>query len=132
MKLPVTGGAGYIGSVVTYQFLREVHEVTVLDSLPKGHETAVPEGTRFVKDDLLDPEGVRDALAERFDGVLHVAVEAGEHCVYNLGNGAGFSVREVIEATRGATGRPVRTLKPLRRAGDPALLVASTHPNGYD
>src|SRR4028118_1710589 len=44
MKLLVTGGAGYIGSVVSLQLVKAGHEVTVLDNLPKGHEAAVPGG----------------------------------------------------------------------------------------
>lgn len=48
MKLLVTGGAGYIGSVVALQLLETGHEVTVLDNLSKGHEAAVPESARLV------------------------------------------------------------------------------------
>ena len=44
MRFLVTGGAGYIGSVVTVQLLEEGHEVMVLDNLSKGHRRAVPEG----------------------------------------------------------------------------------------
>jgi UDP-glucose 4-epimerase len=73
VKLLVTGGAGYIGSIVAHQLLQEGHEVSVLDNLSKGHERAVPEGCRFVGVDLLDAGGVSDALAEGFDGVLHFA-----------------------------------------------------------
>ncbi len=73
MKVLVTGGAGYIGSVVAHQLLEEGNETVVLDNLSKGHEKALPEGGRFVNGDLLDAEGMRDALAEGFDGVLHFA-----------------------------------------------------------
>ena len=73
MKLLVTGGAGYIGSVVANQLLEEGHETVVLDNLSKGHERALPEGARFVKGDLLDAEGLRGTLTEGFDGVFHVA-----------------------------------------------------------
>ncbi len=73
MKLLVTGGAGYIGSVVAHQLLEEGNETVVLDNLSKGHEKALPEGAHFVKGDLLDAEGMRDALAKGFDGVLHFA-----------------------------------------------------------
>ncbi|HEY3356466.1 MAG TPA: UDP-glucose 4-epimerase GalE [Polyangia bacterium] len=45
---------------------------------------------------------------------------------YNLGNGAGFSVRAVIEAAQQATGRPIPVREGPRRAGDPAVLVASS------
>ena len=45
---------------------------------------------------------------------------------FNLGNGAGFSVMEVIGEARRVTGKPVRTKEAPRRAGDPARLVASS------
>jgi UDP-glucose 4-epimerase len=289
VKLLVTGGAGYIGSVVAHQLVEAGHETVVLDNLTKGHEEAIPEGVRFVAGDLLDQEGTRGALSEGFDGVLHFAAlslvgesveeperyyrnnvcgtlnlleamgeagvprlvfsstaavygepeevpipetspalptnpygasklavdrmigavararglmatslryfnvagasgrfgedhhpethliplvlqaaagtrdavrvfgtdyptrdgtpvrdyihvedlgrahllaleaaEPGEHRVYNLGNGAGFSVREVVEAARSVTGRPIDAVEAPRRAGDPAVLVASS------
>ena len=289
MKLLVTGGAGYVGSVVAHQLVEAGHETVVLDNLAKGHEAAIPEGTGFVAGDLLDREGTRATLSEGFDGVLHFAAlslvgesveeperyyrnnvcgtlnlleamveagvprlvfsstaavygepeevpipetspvlptnpygasklavdrmigavaaarglaatslryfnvagasgrfgedhhpethliplvlqaaagtrdlvrifgtdyptrdgtavrdyihvedlgrahllaleaaKAGEHRVYNLGNGAGFSVREVVEAARRVTGRPIDALEAPRRAGDPAVLVASS------
>jgi UDP-glucose 4-epimerase len=48
------------------------------------------------------------------------------HRVYNLGNGAGFSVRQVIEAAAAVTGRDIPVVDAPRRAGDPAVLVASS------
>lgn len=53
------------------------------------------------------------------------ACEPGRHRVYNLGNGAGFSVREVIDVCRDVTGRDITAEEGPRRAGDPAVLVAS-------
>ncbi|ONK13750.1 UDP-glucose 4-epimerase GalE [Streptomyces sp. MP131-18] len=53
------------------------------------------------------------------------AARPGEHLVCNLGNGNGFSVREVIETVRRVTGHPVPETPAARRAGDPAALVAS-------
>jgi UDP-glucose 4-epimerase len=266
MKLLVTGGAGYIGSVVSLQLVKAGHEVTVLDNLSKGHEAAVPEGARFVRTDLLDAGRLAEILAEGYDGVLHfaalslvgesveqpgryyranlagtlnlldamqsagasrlvfsstaavygepeeipipetaptrstspyggsklaaddligffarahglkatclryfnvagasgflgedhepethliplvlraalgdlgrahlLALEAadeamreGEHRVYNLGNGAGFSVREVIEEARRVTGVSIEAVEAPRRPGDPPILVASS------
>jgi UDP-glucose 4-epimerase len=49
-----------------------------------------------------------------------------EKLIYNLGNGQGFSVREVIDAARRVTGRPITALEAPRRPGDPAVLVASS------
>ena len=289
MKLLVTGGAGYIGSVVAAQLVEACHETVVLDNISKGHEKAIPDGTRFVRGDLLDGERLCDVLAEGFDGVVHLAAlslvaesvekperyyrnnvcgtlnlleamdeagvqrlvfsstaavygepeevpikedgstlptspygasklavdlmigalagarglaatslryfnvagasgrfgedrhpethliplvlqaasgaresvkifgtdyptrdgtpirdyihvedlgrahllalnaaEVGKHKIYNLGNGAGFSVREVIEAAHRVTGRPIEVVESPRRAGDPAVLVASS------
>jgi UDP-glucose 4-epimerase len=50
----------------------------------------------------------------------------GEHRIYNLGNGTGFSVQQVIDAVREVTGHPVPVEVGSRRAGDPAQLVASS------
>jgi UDP-glucose 4-epimerase len=76
MKVLVTGGAGYIGSIVALQLLEAGHEVVVLDNLERGHREAVPEGARLVVADLLDREAVRGALGDGFDGALHFAALA--------------------------------------------------------
>ena len=73
MKLLVTGGAGYVGSVVANQLIDAGHETIILDNLSKGHTEAVPEGARFVEGDLLDPRFLGALLAEGFYGVLHFA-----------------------------------------------------------
>jgi UDP-glucose 4-epimerase len=54
------------------------------------------------------------------------ACEAGRHRVYNLGSGTGFSVREVVDACREVTGHDIPATEAPRRAGDPAVLVASS------
>jgi UDP-glucose 4-epimerase len=54
------------------------------------------------------------------------ACEPGRHSVYNLGNGAGFSVREVIDVCREVTGAGIVAEEGPRRSGDPAVLVASS------
>ena len=54
------------------------------------------------------------------------AASEGGHRIYNLGNGKGFSVREVVEVARSVTGRPIPAVEVGRRAGDPAVLVASS------
>jgi UDP-glucose 4-epimerase len=76
MKLLVTGGAGYIGSIVAQQLLAAGHEVVVLDDLSRGHRAAVPEGARFVHASLLDEQATLNAVAEGFDGVMHFAALA--------------------------------------------------------
>jgi uncharacterized protein YbjT (DUF2867 family) len=76
MKLLVTGGAGYIGSIVARQLLDAGHEVVVLDSLARGHRGAVPAGARLVEADLLDEAATGAAVAGGFEGVLHFAALA--------------------------------------------------------
>lgn len=76
MRLLVTGGAGYIGSVVAAMLLEEGHDVTVLDDLSKGHEAQIPDGAAFVHVDLLDAGGLTQALSGAFDGVLHFAARS--------------------------------------------------------
>ena len=73
MKVLVTGGAGYIGSVVASQLVEAGHETVVLDDLSKGHAEAVPEGVRLVQGNLLDADSVHETLSQSFDGVLHFA-----------------------------------------------------------
>lgn len=74
MRALVTGGAGYIGSVVSEQLLAAGHEVTIFDDLSKGHKDAVPAGARFVRGDLLDATLLRRVLATRgIDAVVHMA-----------------------------------------------------------
>ncbi|MFD6990713.1 UDP-glucose 4-epimerase GalE [Streptomyces sp. NPDC059943] len=82
-------------------------------------------------DDYPTPDGtcVRDYIhvADLADAHLLALTAAaeGEHLICNLGNGSGFSVREVIETVRTVTGHPVPEVVAPRRAGDPAVLVAS-------
>ncbi|MGZ4173842.1 MAG: UDP-glucose 4-epimerase GalE [Solirubrobacteraceae bacterium] len=76
MKLLVTGGAGYIGSIVASQLLDNGHDVVVLDNLSRGHRDAVPHGAKLVVADLLDQEALAETLDDGFDGVLHFAALA--------------------------------------------------------
>ncbi|MEV4562486.1 UDP-glucose 4-epimerase GalE [Nonomuraea sp. NPDC049419] len=72
MRLLVTGGAGYVGSVVAAQLVEAGHEVTVLDDLSTGHEDAVPEGARFVRADIAEAGQALDGV----DAVLHFAAKS--------------------------------------------------------
>jgi UDP-glucose 4-epimerase len=74
MRLLVTGGAGYIGSVVTALLLADGHQVTVLDDLSTGHRDAVPAGAAFVDGDLRADAG--RVLAGGIDAVLHFAAKS--------------------------------------------------------
>jgi len=54
------------------------------------------------------------------------ASEGGRHKIFNLGNGTGFSVREVVDAAREVTSREIHAREAPRRHGDPPVLVASS------
>jgi len=84
-----------------------------------GNDWPTPDGTA-----IRDYIHVRD-LADAHLLALQSA-EAGSHRIYNLGNGTGFSVREVIACCREVTGRPIAARDVARRAGDPAVLIASS------
>ncbi|HJV08465.1 MAG TPA: NAD-dependent epimerase/dehydratase family protein, partial [Acidimicrobiales bacterium] len=66
-----------------------------------------------------------DDLARAHLLALELTVEPGHH-VFNLGNGTGFSVREVVDAARLVTGCQIPAVESARRAGDPPVLVASS------
>jgi UDP-glucose 4-epimerase len=81
MKILVTGGAGYIGSVVSAELLRAGHRVIVYDDLRHGHRRAVPKSAEFIVGEV----GEREALGRAFqkhrpEAVMHFAalIEAGE------------------------------------------------------
>jgi UDP-glucose 4-epimerase len=76
MKVLVTGGAGYIGSVVAQQLLDAGYEVVVLDDLSTGHRDAVPEAAAFEEVSLLDLHATEGVLAGGFAGVLHFAAKS--------------------------------------------------------
>jgi UDP-glucose 4-epimerase len=81
MRVLVTGGAGYIGSVVAEELLQTGHEVVVFDNLSRGHRLAVPKNAELVVGDLADRAALDQLLRSRSrDAVMHFAalVEAGE------------------------------------------------------
>jgi UDP-glucose 4-epimerase len=77
VKILVTGGAGYIGSVCVEDLLNRGHEVTVLDNLTEGHRNAVDRRANFVQGDLADKAAVSDLIrTERPEAVMHFAANA--------------------------------------------------------
>ena len=116
MKLLVTGGAGYIGSVVARQLVQGGHEVTVLDDLSKGHEGAVPEGASFVRSDLLDADGLGPVLDGGYDGVLHFAARSL----------VGESVEHPGRYYRTNVSGTLNLLEAMRGACVPRLVFSST------
>lgn len=77
MRVLVTGGAGYIGSVVTEQLLNDGNEVVVYDNLSKGHSEAVVAGAGFVQAELFDAATLKQTLQERqIEAVIHMAASS--------------------------------------------------------
>ncbi|GGX98943.1 UDP-glucose 4-epimerase GalE [Streptomyces anandii] len=105
----------------------ESHLIPLVLQVAQGRRDAIS----VYGDDYPTPDGtcVRDYIHVADLAEAHLlALEAarpGEHLICNLGNGSGFSVREVIETVRQVTGHPVPEVTAPRRAGDPAVLVAS-------
>ncbi|RVU18631.1 UDP-glucose 4-epimerase GalE [Streptomyces antnestii] len=105
----------------------ESHLIPLVLQVAQGRREAIS----VYGDDYPTPDGtcVRDYIHVADLAEAHLlAVEAathGEHLICNLGNGNGFSVREVIETVRQVTGHPIPEVAAPRRAGDPAVLVAS-------
>jgi UDP-glucose 4-epimerase len=105
----------------------ESHLIPLVLQVAQGKREAIS----VFGDDYPTPDGtcVRDYIHVADLAEAHLlaldAVTAGEHLICNLGNGNGFSVREVIEAVRKVTGHPIPEIVAPRRGGDPAVLVAS-------
>ncbi len=74
MRVLVTGGAGYIGSVAIERLLAKGHDVVALDSLVRGHRRAIPEDVKFLECDLRDPIATREAVSQSgADAIMHFA-----------------------------------------------------------
>jgi UDP-glucose 4-epimerase len=116
MRLLVTGGAGYVGSIVAQHLVARGDDVTVFDSLARGHRAAVPEGARFAEGDLLNPDDIRAALGDGCDGVLHFAALAL----------VAESVEHPERYYRGNVVGTLNLLDAMRAAGVPRLVFSST------
>jgi UDP-glucose 4-epimerase len=107
----------------------ETHLVPLILQVPLGQR----EHIAIYGDDYPTPDGtcIRDYLhvsdlADAHILALDMLHKGGESNVYNLGSGKGFSVKEMIEVARKVTGHPIPAIVQTRRAGDPAVLVASS------
>ena len=115
LKLIVTGGAGYVGSVCTARLLEAGHEVVVVDDLSTGHADAVPDGARFVAGDAADTTA--RVLAEGgFDGVLHFAATSL----------VGETMPNPGKSWRGHVFTTIRLLDAMREHGTTRLVFSST------
>jgi UDP-glucose 4-epimerase len=112
--LLVTGGAGYIGSIVSAVLLDTGHEVSVLDDLSTGHRDAVPAGAAFIEADV---STVASVLAgAEFDAVLHFAAKS-------------LVSESVVRPEQYWSNNVVgslRLLQAMRDAGVPRLVFSST------
>lgn len=79
MKVLVTGGAGYIGSIAVHRLVEEGYDVIVLDNLEQGYREAIPEGVEFIEADLRQPDALENTfkvLGSDLDAVIHFAAYA--------------------------------------------------------
>jgi len=77
MKIFVTGGAGYIGSICAELMLNEGHAITIFDNLSEGHRAAADSRAQFVEGDLQDRPSIESALLKAHpDAVMHFAANA--------------------------------------------------------
>ena len=107
----------------------ETHLIPLILQVPNGEREKIS----VFGDDYPTRDGtcVRDYihvtdLAQAHILALDYLLAGGENNVFNLGNGVGFTVKEVIDVTRKVTGHPIPAEICPRRAGDPAQLVASS------
>jgi UDP-glucose 4-epimerase len=120
----VAGASGRFGE----RHNPETHLIPIVLGVALGQRDAV----QVFGEDYPTPDGtcVRDYIHVEDIATAHLlaieACEPGRHSIYNLGNGSGFSVREVIEVAREVTGHPIPVVSAPRRGGDPAVLVASS------
>jgi len=114
MRLLVTGGAGYIGSIVAAQLIAAGHDVTVLDDLSTGHADAVPPGARFVRGDVRSDAA--PVLAGGIDAVLHFAAKSL----------VGESVAEPAMYWSHNLGGSLALLEAMRATGVETIVFSST------
>ena len=114
LKLVVTGGAGYVGSVCAARLIEAGHQVTVVDDLSTGHADAVHPDARFVEGDAAEVAG--SLLREGFDGVLHFAAKSL----------VGESMAEPAKYWEGNVVTSLRLLEAMREHGTPRLVFSST------
>lgn len=117
MKLLVTGGAGYVGSVCAATLIEAGHQVVVLDDLSTGHRDAVPPGCKFVEGDVAEvADAVLADTSGAFEGVLHFAAKSL----------VAESVARPELYWSGNLVTSLRLLEAMRRNGTPRLVFSST------
>ncbi len=140
MKLLITGGAGYVGSVCAAVLVEQGHDVTIIDNFSTGNREAVPETARVVEGDVADKAA--DVLGEGgFEGVIHFAARSlvgesvekpDEYWQHNVGEGlnpllrdalaTGFALRRVV-----ISNCPRRALEQANLGVVPAGVLGTGH-----
>ncbi|MGI8575714.1 MAG: UDP-glucose 4-epimerase GalE [Egibacteraceae bacterium] len=115
MRVLVTGGAGYIGSVTAALLLERGYAVTVLDDLRSGHRDLIPDDAHFVEANVGEPVAYADALAGH-DACLHFAASAE----------AGLSMQRPEAFYANNTAATLRLLQALVNAGIERFVLSST------
>jgi UDP-glucose 4-epimerase len=118
VKILVTGGAGYIGSVATAELVAAGHDVVVVDNLYQGHREAVHPDAQFVQTDLADLDAVKTIFAQHtgIDAVMHFAS-------YTL---VGESMQNPAKYLRDNTVAGVNLIDAAVAAGVGRVIVSST------
>ncbi len=117
MRVLVTGGAGYIGSVVVEGLLTDGHSVVVYDNLAKGHRQSVPANIPFIESDLVDRERLIEAFREHeIEAVIHMAADSL----------VGESVQNPAKYYRNNVDAGLSLLDAMREAGVKRLVFSST------
>ena len=117
MKILITGGAGYIGSIVSEYCIQAGDEVVVYDNLSTGHRESVHDDALFVRGDVGDRELAAATMKQQsIDAVIHMSgfIEAGE------------SMRDPGRYFRNNTCRPLELLEAMVDAGVHRILFSST------
>jgi len=116
MKVLVTGGAGYIGSVTSHRLIQGGHEVEILDDLSTGHRTALAPGIPFHQGSLLDDEFLARVFEHSFDAVVHFAA-------FSL---VGESVTDPLKYWRNNVGGSIGLLRATSAAHIKRFVFSST------
>lgn len=117
MKILLTGGSGYIGSVTTELLCDDGHEVVVFDNLERGHREAVDPRARLVVGDLREPAGIRETMqAVKPDAVVHFAA-------YAL---VGESMQNPMQYFENNLGGGLHLLDAMLRTGVRKIIFSST------
>ena len=112
----------------------ESHLIPLILDVALGRRTNI----KVFGTDYPTPDGtcIRDYIHVQDLARAHLmafnALKERDRLIYNLGNGVGFSVRDVIESARRVTGHPIPVVEEPRRPGDPAVLIASSEKIGKE